>query len=374
MQNKRFNSFLKPLLLSSLCILIALTGAGLYFWFVLDRPYSDGNSESIEFLVPKGTNFTQVAEDLQDSGIIDDTDYILWRYRIASNLRLAKPLLAGRYKLTAGAKASELIRILTSFDSSHRVFTKITIAPGLTTSRIAEEVQKSSLAWAEDVENAVRFLASEYPIHQTKEGLQGYLYPDTYQFEAPVEASEETSLMMAEKIVRLMADRFFSVLGEIEPTWHKLTPQQLHEKVILASIVEREYRVDEEAPMIASVFNNRIKEGMALQSCATVVYTIEETEVGKPFLDNYHRYNRRIFEVYLEIPSPYNTYNTSSLPPGPIANPGSVALNAAFYPAISDAMYFVVKNPQEGTHVFSRYYAEHLHARAEYLNQYIVKN
>jgi UPF0755 protein len=203
--------------------------------------------------------------------------------------------------------------------------------------------------------------------------LQGYLFPDTYKIEAPLDQSVETSVKTAEMIVRSMAQKFFDVQDEVFPTWRQLTKAQLHEKVTLASIVEREYRRPEEAPMIAAVFNNRVSEGMPLQSCATVVYTIEDTDSGRPFLNEYYKFNRRIFERYLDIPSPYNTYRNEGLPPGPISSPGRVALDAVYFPADIDALFFVVKDPAAGTHTFTRDYSDHLDARADYLNQYVVK-
>ena len=170
-----------------------------------------------------------------------------------------------------------------------------------------------------------------------------------------------------------MADRFFQILSTFEPTWTKFTRLQLHEKVVLASIVEREYRNAEEAPKIAAVFNNRINKDMLLQSCATVAYIIEETNTGIPYRNNFYRFNRRIFEQHLEIESSFNTYIYLGLPPAPIAVAGETALKAAFRPANIDALYFVVKDPVEGTHVFTTEYSAHLNARDEYLKQYVVK-
>ena len=200
------------------------------------------------------------------------------------------------------------------------------------------------------------------------------MFPDTYKIETPIDDSSETSKKTAESIVRIMSDSFFGLLDEIDPSWQQLTASQLHEKVTLASIVEREYRMNEEAPMIAAVFNNRMIEGMPLQSCATVVYTIEETDIGQPFRREYLQFNRRIFERYLDISSPYNTYYDDGLPPGPISAPSRIAVDAAFYPADIDALFFVVKDPAAGTHTFTRDYNDHLDARYAYLNQYVVKD
>ena len=113
---------------------------------------------------------------------------------------------------------------------------------------------------------------------------------------------------------------------------------------------------------------------MPLQSCATVVYTIEETDKGKSFQTEYLKFNRRIFEHYLEIDSPYNTYKEQGLPPGPISSPGKTALESSFYPADIDALFFVVKDPAAGTHTFTREYGDHLAARQAYLEQYVIKD
>ncbi len=350
--------------------LLAVIAAAV-FWFVPDSPVE--GSGKVEIIVTKGMLFPETARLLEEEGLIKNANYLIWRYKILSKLDLAGKIQAGRFALRRGLKPSEYIAVLTAPGASDRVNIDLTIPPGLTSSRIAERIEEAGLAQSKDVLNAIRSLSSEYPILQRPEGLQGYLFPDTYKIEKPLDgtSSEET----AEEIIRQMADNFFTVLNDIDPSWKNLTPLRLHEKITLASIVEREYRVPEEAPMIAAVFNNRIIDGtIGLQSCATVVYVIEETEEGEPYRNEYHAYGRRIFEHFLDIPSPYNTYRNKGLPPGPISIPGKIALEAAFFPAETDALFFVVKDPAAGTHVFSRSYSDHLNAREAYLKQYVVKD
>ncbi|HOX92645.1 MAG TPA: endolytic transglycosylase MltG, partial [Spirochaetales bacterium] len=120
------------------------------------------------------------------------------------------------------------------------------------------------------------------------------------------------------------------------------------------SIVEREYRLPEEAPRMASVFLNRLKIGMALQSCATVVYVITQ-RLGKP-------HPSRLFDRDLEIPDPFNTYRQPGLPPAPIANPGLVALSAVFRPESSRYLYFRLVDEASGRHYFSETLDEHIRA------------
>jgi UPF0755 protein len=156
-----------------------------------------------------------------------------------------------------------------------------------------------------------------------------------------------------------MADTFFKRLAELQPDSLALSPAELNKRVIMASIVEREYRVDEEAPVMAGVFYNRLRIGMALQSCATVEYVITEIQ-GRP-------HPERLYERDTEIRSPYNTYLVPGLPPGPISAPGTVALDAAFNPAPSDYLYFRLVNPAEGRHYFSHTLDDHIRAGALYV-------
>jgi UPF0755 protein len=158
----------------------------------------------------------------------------------------------------------------------------------------------------------------------------------------------------AEQVVRTMADNFFEKLYTISPSLQNMTPRELNDIVILASIVEREYRVREEAPLMAGVFYHRLRINMALQSCATVEYVITDI-LGRP-------HPSVILNVDLEIRSPFNTYMFRGLPPGPISAPGVVALRAAIYPEHTDFLYFRLIEPATGRHHFSRTYDEHLRA------------
>jgi UPF0755 protein len=129
----------------------------------------------------------------------------------------------------------------------------------------------------------------------------------------------------------------------------------------MASIVEREYRRAAEAPLIASVFYNRLEYNIGLESCATLGYIITDIQ-NKPHPEYLTAEDKR-------IDSPYNTYKWAGLPPGPISSPGAVALEAAFRPADTGYYYFVLKNPQTGEHYFSEDLQEHNWAKYYYLKQ-----
>jgi UPF0755 protein len=138
-----------------------------------------------------------------------------------------------------------------------------------------------------------------------------------------------------------------------------MSGSELNRRIIIASIVEREYRVDEEAPLMAGVFYNRLDIGMALQSCATVEYIITEIQ-GRPHPDV-------LYTRDIEIRDPYNTYIRPGLPPGPISAPGAVALAAAFQPASSNYLYFRLIDPEAGRHYFSQTLDDHIKAGLLYV-------
>ncbi len=373
--SKSIASILKGIILVLLVAIpiLAILGAGT-FWFIMDSAFGDPSQLYVEITVGNGDDIATVSKQLEKLGLVKDRRYITLRFKLLDRLGRTPPLQAGRYSLKFGQKPSGIIKNLTSPLGAQRVYTTLTIPPGLTSTSIAERVEEADLADSKDVLDAIIRLVDEYPVMRTPQGLQGYMFPDTYNIETPIDDSSEASIETAETLVRMMSDAFFNELDDIYPTWKELTVSQLHEKVTLASIVEREYRRPDEAPQIAAVFNNRLMEGMPLQSCATVVYTIEETEKGQPFQREYLKFDRRIFESYLEIPSEYNTYYDKGLPPGPISAPGASALYAAFFPSDIDALFFVVKDPAAGSHTFTRDYNDHLAARAAYLTQYVVKD
>jgi UPF0755 protein len=156
--------------------------------------------------------------------------------------------------------------------------------------------------------------------------------------------------MEADEVLEIFVKNFFEKIRGIKNLNGK-TGGELHEKVILASVVEREYRARDEAPLIASVFSNRLEHGIGLYSCATIEYIITEIQ-GKP-------HPEKITYDDLKIDSPYNTYKWAGLPYGPISNPGAVALDAASNPAKTGYYYFVLTDSAEGRHTFSENFDQH---------------
>jgi UPF0755 protein len=254
---------------------------------------------------------------------------------------------SGTYRLPLPMTQLEIRSLLVS---GRQILTRVTIPEGVTLRKTAAILEDTGicpagefLAAAADSEilNSYRVPAAT---------MEGYLYPDTYLFSPGYPPA---------MVVRTMTDTFFKRLGEIQPDALTLSPQELHQRVILASIVEREYRLDDEAPYMAGVFYNRLAIGMALQSCATVEYVITEIQ-GRP-------HPEILYIRDTEIPNPYNTYTHPGLPPGPISAPGAVALRAVFNPVSSDYLYFRLVDPSQGRHYFSRTLDDHIKAGVLYV-------
>jgi UPF0755 protein len=167
------------------------------------------------------------------------------------------------------------------------------------------------------------------------DSFEGYLYPDTYYFPKSI---------TAEGVINAMIDRFRHMMLPEYETLAKNKGFSIHQIITLASIIEKETGSDQERPLIASVFYNRIKKNMRLESDPTVIYGIEN-------------FDGNLTRSHLSTRTPYNTYRISGLPPGPIANPGIHSIKAALHPAESEYLFFVSKNDK--THEFSRNKAEH---------------
>lgn len=292
-----------------------------------------GGSAVIE--IQDGESSIAAGRRLFEAGIIKSL--LFWN--IISQLE-REYIKAGVYQIDLPVNQIALHRIL---QKGRQKLFRLTVPEGATLRKTAAILEDAGICTAASFLHAAEdsALLGEYRV--PGETMEGYLYPDTYLFQANYPA---------ELVVRKMADTFFSRLDELGISAYSLDPGKLYEKVTLASIIEREYRVAEEAAVIAGVFKNRLENGMRLESCATVEYIITEIE-GKP-------HPRRLYNRDIRIQNPYNTYIRSGLPPGPIAAPGAVALKAAFAPENNDFLFFRVADSESGRHYFSKNFDEHI--------------
>lgn len=285
--------------------------------------------------IEKGSSAGDVASLLAAEGLIGN------RFVFQALLKLSgaeRKLKAGTYSI---AKGSSMLTIISMLSEGKTLQLTATIPEGSTARSIGLILEKAGIC------SQSSFLsAANDPRLAERAGLpapdfEGFLFPDTYSFPADAQA---------DSIVLAMAHNFFERLEKIAPGAAK-NKTQLRDSVILASIVEREYGLPQEASLIASVFRNRLAIGMALQSCATVVYIITEKQ-GKP-------HPSVVYYSDLAIKDPYNSYLNRGLPPGPISNPGETALRAVFNSPKSDYLYFRLMDSSSRQHRFSKTFEEH---------------
>ena len=330
MEQKRF----RLIMLVPVCILFIAVGA--LAGFYMPASFDTNPAEQL-FTIKLGTSVRTIAADLKAAGLVR-SEYAAYLYFRLFN----KPIKAGTYKLSAALSVSKLCAYL---QAGKQELIKVTVPEGLTVSKTAAILEERQVIAADAFRAAAKNTALLQSYGITSSSAEGFLFPDTYFF-----SYSET----AERIVTAMLDNFFHKTADIPH--FPADPAQRYEAVILASIIEREYRVPEEAVKIAGVFSNRLQIGMGLQSCATVEYILTEVQ-HKP-------HPERLLNKDLEIDHPYNTYKWRGLPPGPISNPGMTALYAACNPEKNNYLYFRLEDVEAGTHVFTKNLTEHAKAGA----------
>jgi UPF0755 protein len=284
--------------------------------------------------VRKGETAQSLGLRLERAGLIRNRTfwYLLFRFS-------GQTAKTGTYLIETPITQMAIKKILIS---GNQVLYRITIPEGVTLKKIASILKDAGICSEEDFFAAAgnSDIIKNYGI--PNKTMEGYLFPDTYLF--PFDYP-------AELVIKSMADNFFT---QVYTFTQQLTAKELNDLVILASIVEREYRIQQEAPLMAGVFLNRLRIGMPLQSCATVEYIITEIQ-GRP-------HPKVLFNIDIEINHPYNTYRMAGLPPGPISAPGKIALEAVINPTKSEYLFFRLTDAASGKHYFSRTYDEHIRA------------
>jgi UPF0755 protein len=319
----RIRSALVSIGLLFLLLTMFLLWFGLYF---LQPANKAGVEQTV--LVKDGMSVNEVAVRLEEKGIIKNKSFFLLWSRLKG---YSKRIKSGEYSLSSAMPPAKIFYILTK---GIIITHPVTFPEGFSAEQIAE-----TLAHSIKVDKSAFLSLVHDPATLKKHGisgrsLEGYLYPDTYQFGRK---------QSPQSIIDVMAERFNEVISPYKDRIRQ-TGMTLEEVLTLASIVEKETGRPNERPLIASVFLNRIKQGMRLDSDPTVIYGIE-------------KFNGNITRDDLKRYTPYNTYVITGLPPGPISNPGLEAIKAVLYPADTEYLYFVAKN--DGSHYFSKSLAEH---------------
>ncbi len=313
-----------------------VAGIGIYWMQAfVNTPAAPGAKEVI-FTISPGQSLDTIAKNLEQEGIVTDP----FRFKLyARYKKAATQIKAGEYQLSPALPPEQ---VLTTLLKGRVKLYKLTIPEGLNFDETAALVQKAGFCTQEAFTALCRDREFIGQINLEGHTLEGYLYPDTYFF------PKGTS---CRQIIKKMTATFNDVFT---PEWRRQANAlgySVHEIVTLASIIEKETGDASERPLISSVFHNRLKKRMRLESDPTVIY-------GDKTFDGRIRYR------HLRRKTPYNTYQIKGLPIGPIANPGGLALEAALFPVDSDYIFFVSKN--DTTHYFSKTLKEHNRAVRKY--------
>ena len=321
--------------LAILLIVLLCAVAGAAAWVVYSRirqPYK-GYGGAEQFVdVPAGASTKSIGDRLIAAGIVRDE--LTYRGAVWTTGR-ARSLKAGEYRFDRPMTPVDVIGKLARGDV---YVVNVTFPEGLTIAEMAAIFKSHGLGGALEFVNAAKDASSIRSLDPAAKTLEGYLFPETYALSRKTDAA---------KLVQLMVGRFERVLS---PELRGATEQRglsIHQLVTLASIVEKETGKAEERPMVAAVYLNRFRIGMALQCDPTVIYALQ--------LEG--RYTGNLRRDDLALDSPYNTYRYPGLPPSPIASPGKASLEAVIHPADVDYLYFVSRN--DGSHEFATTLAEH---------------
>jgi UPF0755 protein len=321
--------------LKTLFKLVVVLVLAFAIWFAWAALLPVHPAQTTFFLLRPGWSTRHIARNLQQQGIIRSSTALL----MLDYARGIKTLKAGEYKFEQPANAMEVWRRLTRGDVYYRT---VVVPEGYNLFDIATVVEQAGLVPASDFLIAAKsdlFLLRD--IDPDAKSLEGYLFPDTYEF---------TRIDSAHDIAAAMVRRFRQQAQKIG----LLGQSDMHRIVTMASIVEKETGDPNERPLVAGVYYNRLNKNMNLAADPSVIYAA--LLAG--------RYRGTIYESDLHYNSPYNTYMFPGLPPGPIANPGAASLQAAMHPTQTDYLFFVSDN--NGHHRFARDAEEHAHNVAAY--------
>ena len=331
---------MKFLLTLILLVLLAAGGAAAFFWYSLTQPYQAFAAEGVFVDVPHGASSRSVARLLEVNGVIRSSI----AFEFYARRHPKRTLQAGEYFFTQPAAGRDVFWKVAKGQVYEQPFT---VREGETMFDIARELEAAKFMLADDFLKAANDPTMVRDIAPHAASLEGFLYPATYNLPRHPAANE---------LAAQMVTQFKSAWSHIAPA---AGPAGVSDKsvaadgrplvsvVTLASLVERETPKPEERPLVASVFENRLKLQMPMQCDPTVVYALER--VGQ--------YNGKLTLQDLRFDSPYNTYMNRGLPPGPIGNPGEASLRAAWRPADTQYLYFVANT--QGGHFFSATLAEH---------------
>lgn len=299
--------------------------------YIAFSPVGSGQSRLVT--VGQGATAQTVAARLKSRGVIrsEIAFQVVVRWQ-----RLASKLQPGSYEVSPAMTLTDIANMIAS---GRTAVGMVTIPEGYTVKQIAHRLQQAKVCTEQQFvdlcSNSGNSLSAPYKLPK---GLEGYLFPDTYRFPVGMGARAAAQAMVSGTTIRLYTPNRIAISAQ---------PNSFHQLLTVASLVEREARVDKDRKLIAGVIYNRLKKSMRLQIDATVLYAKQQHQAV-------------VYHKDLWVKSPYNTYRNAGLPPGPIASPGVPSFKAALKPAKTASLYYVAKT--DGSHVFTDTYDQHLAA------------
>jgi UPF0755 protein len=304
-------------------------------WLVYGDRSSPASDQTV--VIPQGATFAEIAALLAQRGVVAHGSVFRLLARVTGSDRHVE---AGEYAFPARESTDEVLRRLV--EGQAQIARWVTIPEGFTARQIAQTMAGRGLGDARAYE--AWFMRNSIDLYGTRtRNLEGFLFPDTYL--VPLPASPEVT-------ARIMVDEFRRQLPADAQERARRLGLTVPAVITVASLLEREAQADDERPLMAGVYYNRLRRGMPLQVDASIEYALPQHATV-------------ITRADLALDSPYNTYRYAGLPPTPIANPGRPSIMAAFFPQKSDFLYYVYKG--HGHHAFARTYAEHSANVSRYL-------
>jgi UPF0755 protein len=291
---------------------------------------------SVDLSIEPGTSAREIASDAVAAGLLTEPGLLYWWFRLSGESRQIK---AGSYEVLTGTSPRNLLGMLVRGEEALR---SVTLVEGWTFRQVREALRK-----ADQLKPLTQELSTQAVMQQLgmpDVAAEGRFFPDTYTY-----SKGSSDLSVLQRAARAMDTKLALAWAQRSPASPLQTPEQA---LVLASIVEKETGRGNDRPMIASVFSNRLRLGMRLQTDPTVIYGLGE------------KFDGNLRKVDLLTDTPWNTYTRAGLPPTPIAMPGKAALLAAVQPASSKALYFVAKG--DGSSIFSATLDEHNRAVNKY--------
>lgn len=323
---------------------IIMTGSYMFDTYLISP---DDDAQAVSFTVEEGASVEQIAKELEEKEIITSSFFFKVYTKLSDSV-----LQAGTFELKPGMSLRSVVQEL-GYAKAEEI--QVTIPEGYTLAQIGEVIVEAmpeieAADWEAVVSASGRRVLAEDEILAgipSDQGLEGYLFPDTYRFRSDATAAAVVETMVL-TLKRRLAENDIAI------------PRNLifeggltfHEMITLASIVEREVRTPEDMKLVAGIFYTRMKIGMALQADSTVNYVTGKNDTAISLEDS-------------RVVSPYNTYQNLGLPPGSISNPGMNAILAVLSPTDSDYLYFLTTD--EGEVVYAKTFDEHIANKYQYI-------